>query len=187
MIMKKQVLFIHGGGDDGYTADAKMLESLQKALGRDYEVNCPKMPDDENSPDFGWLKQIGKEIGKSRDGLILAGHSLGASMLLKYLSENKISIKITRLFLIAAPFWSGQEDWKQGLKLQDDFAKNIPENIRIFFYHSKDDEEVPFKHLSVYKTHLPEASFTEIEKGGHQLDNDLSIAAEDIMKNESNF
>lgn len=47
---KKQVLFIQGGGDDGYEADAKLAGSLQKALGANYELNYPRMQTDDTAP-----------------------------------------------------------------------------------------------------------------------------------------
>jgi predicted alpha/beta hydrolase family esterase len=177
--MRKQVLFIQGGGNGGYEADAK-LASLQKALGKDYELNYPRMQTDEAAPDFGWLKQIGKEIGKLKDDVILVAHSFGASLLLKYLSENKVSKKIAGIFLMSVPFWSGKEDWVQGLKLQEDFAGSLPKNSRIFFYHCRDDEEVSFDHLASYRHKLPVATFREIESGGHQLSNNLNLVAKDI-------
>jgi predicted alpha/beta hydrolase family esterase len=178
--MKKQVLFIQGGGDGGYEADAKLVDSLQKALGKDYEINYPQLETDDAAPDFSWLKQIGQEIDKLRDDIILVAHSLGASLLLKYLSENKVSKKMAGIFLISTPFWSGKEEWVQGLKLREDFAENVPKNSRIFFYHCRDDEEIPFDHIASYRHKLPAATFREIESGGHQLGNDLNLVAKDI-------
>jgi len=178
--MKKQVLFIQGGGSDGYEADAKLAASLQQALGNGYEVIYPEMQTDDTAPDFGWLRQIGEEIGKLRDNVILVAHSLGASLLLKYLSENNMSKKITGIFLVATPFWSGKQEWIQGLKLEPGFAGKLPENSRFFFYQCRDDDEVPFDHLGIYREKLPGASFREIESGGHQLNNDLQLVAKDI-------
>jgi predicted alpha/beta hydrolase family esterase len=177
---KKQVLFIQGGGDDGYEADAKLAGSLQKALGANYELNYPRMQTDDTAPDFGWLKQIGDEIDKTADGIILAAHSLGASLLLKYLSENKVSKNLAGIFLLATPFWSGREEWKQGLKLQEGFAENLPQGSLFFFYHCRDDEEVPFNHLEMYMQKLPAATFREIESGGHQLGDSINMVANDI-------
>jgi hypothetical protein len=48
--MAKQVLFIQGAGEGAYDADKKLAESLQQALGSDYEVRCPLMPDEDNAP-----------------------------------------------------------------------------------------------------------------------------------------
>ncbi len=130
--MKKNILFIQGGGESGYKADAKLADSLQQSLGKSYKVHYPKMQINESLPDFGWLKQIAKEISSIKGDVILVGHSLGASMLLKYLSENKIKIHITGIFLIAPPFWSGKEDWVQPLKLQDNFSNKLRKDIPIF-------------------------------------------------------
>lgn len=179
--MKKQVLFIQGGGDEGYEADAKLVASLQKSLGVGYEIIYPPMQTDDDAPDFGWPKQIGEEIDKLKDGVILVAHSLGASLLLKYLSENKVSKKAAGIFLLSTPFWSGDKEWVQGLKLQNGFAENLPKNNPVFFYHSLDDEEIPLNHLTIYRDKLPGATFREIESGGHQLNNDLSLVATDII------
>jgi predicted alpha/beta hydrolase family esterase len=179
--MKKHVLFIQGGGgEEDYEADARLVASLQEELGESYLVHYPLLPDDESEPDFGRKKQIAKELSSIKGEIILAAHSLGASMLLKYLSESQVQQKIAGIFLISTPFWSGEEDWKQGLKLQENFAEQLPKDVPVFFYHCRDDEEVPFAHLGLYKQKLPHAVAREIASGGHQLDNDLSLVAEDI-------
>lgn len=177
--MQKQILFIQGGGNGGYEADANLVASLQKALGADYEISYPRMQTDEAAADFGWPKQIGAAIDTLNDGVILAAHSLGASLLLKYLSENKVSKKVAGIFLLSTPFWAGKEEWVQGLKLNADFAKNLP-NSPMFFYHSRDDEEVPFDHLASYRHKLSTATFREIESGGHQLGGGIAMVAKDI-------
>ncbi|SKD09453.1 hypothetical protein SAMN05660461_5342 [Chitinophaga ginsengisegetis] len=178
--MRKQVLFIQGGGDGGYEADAKLVASLQQALGEDYQVIYPQMQTDDAAPDFGWIKQIGEAIGNLRNEVILVAHSLGASLLLKYLAENESPERPAGIFLVSTPFWSGKAEWVQGLKLQEDFPENLPKNSRIFFYHCRDDEEVPFNHFTSYRHKLPGATFREIETGGHQLGNDLNLVATDI-------
>jgi len=175
----KQVLFIQGGGDGGHEADAKLAASLQTSLGNEYEIKYPEIQPDE-SPDFGWTQQIGKKISEIKGDVILVGHSFGASMILKYLSENSVDKKIDGIFLIAAPFWSGNEEWKTALKLQDNFAEKLPAETPIFFYHCQDDEEIPFSHFDQYKQKLSQAVFRVIKRGGHQLNNDLTLIAADI-------
>ena len=180
--MDKHVLFIQGAGDVGYQGDLELVASLRIALGTDYKVHYPEMPTDE-VPYFGarWPKQIGEEISFVKGEVILAGHSLGASMLLKYLSENKNKNNISGIFLVAPPFWSGNEDWVKPLKLQENFSDNLPkDNIPIFFYQSKDDDVVPFQQFTLYKQNIPWAVFREISHGGHQLNNDLTVVANDI-------
>ncbi|QHT71560.1 alpha/beta hydrolase [Rhodocytophaga rosea] len=177
--MNKHVLFIQGGGGkEDYAADANLVASLQEALGETYLVHYPFLPN-ESGLDFGRKKQIGKHISLHKGEIILVGHSLGASMLLKYLSEIKTRKKIAGVFLISTPFWSGDEDWKQGFKLHKNFADKLPKHIPVFLYHSKDDKEVPFDHLEIYAQHLPKATVRKITSGGHHLNNDLSMVARD--------
>ena len=178
--MTKHVIFFHGGGgQEDYDADAKLAASLKLNLGATYLVDYSFLPE-EDAPDMGRRQQIAGEISKSEDGVILVGHSLGASMLLAYLSENQIKKNIAGIFLISTPFWSGDEDWVEGFKLRADFATRLNKKIPVFFYHCRDDKDVPFDHLAIYKKELPWATFREIPVGGHQFNNNLKIIANDI-------
>lgn len=178
--MIKHLIFFHGeASEEDYEADAKLVASLKVKLGSGYSVHYPLLPDN-GTPDLGRRKQISHEISASEDNVILVGHSLGASMLLACLSETGTRKKIAGIFLLATPFWNGNEDWVETFKLQPGFAKQLDENTPLYFYHCRDDEEVPFGHLTIYKQHLPWASFREISVGGHQLNNDLTIVVTDI-------
>jgi predicted alpha/beta hydrolase family esterase len=174
---QKQVLFIQGGGDNGYEADAKLAESLRAKLGTAYNVHYPQMIGDEKLPDFGWGQQIDQALAAIHDKVILVGHSVGASILLKHLSENEVSHPINGIFLIATPFWGADYE---GLMLRENFADTLPKNVPIFLYHTQDDEEVSITHLSKYAKKLPQATIREIASGGHQLGNDLTPVALDI-------
>ena len=173
------IFFQGGGGEEDHNADADMVASLKSELGPKYSIRYPLLPN-EDGPDFGRRKQIGREISESQQGVLLVAHSLGASMLLTYLSETDIKKKIAGMFLIATPFWSGEEDWAKAFKLPSDFSERLKKEIPLFFYHSRDDEEVPYAQFLIYQEKLPWASFREIPKGGHQLGNDLGIVARDI-------
>lgn len=178
--MVKKLIFFHGGGaEEDYRADAKLVASLKLELGSGYSIHYPLLPND-GTPDLGRRKQISQEISAGEDNVILVGHSLGASMLLACLSEIKIRKKIAGIFLLATPFWNGNEDWVEAFKLRHNFAKQLDKKIPLYFYHCRDDEEVPFGHLIIYKQHLTWASFREISTGGHQFNNDLTIVANDI-------
>ncbi|MBA4058646.1 MAG: alpha/beta hydrolase [Marivirga sp.] len=178
--MAKQVIFFHGGDSEAdYEADMKLVDSLKAKLGSGYSIHYPLLVND-GTPDLGRRKQISHEISVSADNVILVGHSFGGSMLLACLSELKITKKIAAVFLLAPPFWQGNEDWVQPFKLQADFAKHLNKKIPLHFYHCRDDQEVPFAHMTIYKQHIPWASFLEIAVGGHQLNNDLTSVANDI-------
>ena len=177
--VQTHVLFIHGGGEDGHHEDRALAASLQKELGPTYDVRYPQMPD-EPVPDFGWGEKIGREISAIDGELFLVGHSLGASMLLKYLSEHAVRKRIAGLFLIATPFWRGEEDWERGLTLHTSFAERLPRGLPIYLYQAEDDEEVDLSHLQLYANNLPQAIVRKVVTGGHQLGNDLAVVARDI-------
>lgn len=178
--MAKHLIFFHGSGsEEGYDTDAKLVASLKLKLGSGYSIHYPLLSSD-GTPDLGRRKQISHEISASEDDVILVGHSFGASMLLACLSEMEIKKRIAGIFLIGTPFWSGDEDWVQAFKLQSNFAEKLDQKIPLFLYQCRDDEEVPFGHLAIYKQQLPWATFREISTGGHQLNNDLTIVANDI-------
>jgi len=182
--MKKHVLFIHGAGEGAYDEDKKLADSLQKALGDDYNVVCPQMPNGDNPEYAAWKAHIDKTLSSldNADRVIFAGHSLGASVLLKYLTEAEASIResIVGIFLIAAPYW-GAKDWEfEGFALREGFADKLPIETPIHLYHSRDDEWVPFSHLALYREKLPQASVREFDGRGHQFNDDLSQVAVDI-------
>ncbi len=180
--MKKRVLFVHGGGQGAHEEDEKLAANLRDVLGDAYDVRHPKMPD-EDSPEYeAWRDRIARELATMDGEVILVGHSLGASVLLKYLSEEEVEKPIAGVFLIAPPYW-GVEDWKvDEYALQKDFASKLPEGLPVFLYHSRDDEWVPFAHLELYAENLPRATIREFDGRGHQFDDDLSEVARDIER-----
>lgn len=182
--MKKQVLFLQGAGRGAYEADNRLVDNLRHLLGSEFEVHYPMMPDEDN-PDYStWKQQIESELTTLNGNVILVGHSLGASILIKYLAENTIEKTISGIFLIATPYWGGSGGWRydgyETLALQKDFMAKLPKSARIFLYHGSDDETVPFAHLSLYAQKLSQATKRELEGRGHQLNNNLSEVAEDI-------
>ena len=179
--MKKPIiLFIQGGGEGAYEADKKLSSFLKDAFRNQYIVHHPVMPDESN-PDYeNYKTKIHEELNKIDDKVILVGHSLGSCFLLKYLSEEKTDKDIVGIFLISTPFWGGDGWQYEGFRLKNDFASHLQPNIPIFFYHSTDDEIVPFSHLALYAKEIPRVKIREIVGRGHQLNNDLSEVVQDI-------
>ncbi|PYK09976.1 MAG: hypothetical protein DME65_10975 [Verrucomicrobia bacterium] len=181
--MKQQILFIQGGGAGAYEADQPLVVSLGNALGSAYEVRYPKMRH-ESDPEYqNWKTRIGRELAGLENDVILVGHSLGGSFLLKYLSDEKVEKNIAGIFLIATPYWGGN-GWRyegyESLALPKSFPSKVLSGTPIFFYHSRDDEIVPFAHLALYARKLPQATARVFDARGHQLKNDLSEVAADI-------
>ena len=178
--MKKQVLFIQGAGEGAYEEDEKLAVSLQDELGAEYEVLYPMMPEEESAGYEEWKAQISKELAVLDDKVILVGHSVGTSMLLKYLSEKNVDKSIAGIFLIAAPYW-GPGGWQvDEFTLDEGQAAKLLEALPVFFYHSRDDDIVPFTHLARHAEKFPGATMREFDGRGHQFNNDLSEVAADI-------
>ncbi len=178
--MTTQVVFIQGGGEGAHDADSALAASLRRRLGPRYAVSFPKMPN-EGEPEYAaWKPRITEEIARIDGDLILVGHSVGAYMLVKYLSEDGTPKQPIGIFLIAAPYPDGDENWHfPGFSLPPHFGAKLPDAARIFLYHSPDDQSVPFAHMRLYARAMPGAVVRETT-GGHQLNNDLSVIATDM-------
>jgi len=177
--MKATILFIQGGGEGAYAIDHKLVENLEQSLEGTGRIVYPKMPD-EDDPDYErWKVIIDSELGKITGKVILAGHSIGSFLLLKYVLNNKVDSHVAGLFFIATPF-VGADGWEYEEMAIQPALYSTPLPAPMYFYHGTDDETVPFAHLLLYEKKFPQATFRKIKDRGHQLDNDLSEVAKDI-------
>jgi uncharacterized protein len=184
--MKKPVLFIHGAGEGAFEEDGLLVASLQNALGLAYDVHYPKMPEEDSATYADWKAPIEQQLAILDDEVILVGHSVGGSVLVKYLSEQQLDKPISSLFLLATPYWGADEFWKwDEARLGEDVAAKLASIPRIFLYHSRDDDTVPFVHLALYAAKLPQATIREFDGRGHQFGNNLAEVAEDIRRPET--
>jgi len=179
--MKPEILFIHcAGPQDHFEGSDFLISYLRKTLGDSYSIHSPKMPDSENPHYDSWKEKVDRELNAMKEAPILIGHSLGGSVLLKYLSESSASKSITGLFLIAAPYW-GTTGWEvDEFVLKHDFATHLHSVPRIFLYHSKDDEVVALPHVRYYSHQLPGATVHEINHRGHLYSKGLPELITDI-------
>jgi predicted alpha/beta hydrolase family esterase len=178
--MAKQILFIHGGGGGAYAEDAKLAQSLRSELGSEYQVRYREMPNEEE-PDYNtWKRLISDEARDMGDRAILVGHSIGASVLIKMLTELGPKPRIAGAFSIAAPFWRDDEFWRwDEVKLSADAREHWPRDVPLFLYHGEADK-VPVAHVDMYAKALPMAVVRRLPGRDHQLNGDLSEIARDI-------
>jgi serine hydrolase len=167
-IKKRKVLFVHSAGHQhGDEGSARLLRYLKEQLSESFQLVAPLMPNPDDPTYGAWsdaLQQIFKVID---DGDIAIGHSLGGSVLLKFLSEEQVNVKLSSLHLVAVPFW-GLEDWEiDDFMLPDNFATTLPEISSIQIYHSQDDEIVSSPHALRYARELPAASLHLSDGHGH--------------------
>lgn len=195
--MKKQVVIIHGGNTfDSYDEYLAYLESktlsledlrrsdwkkwLPDALGEEYEVLFPRMPNGNNAKYAEWKILFKKLLPLLNDGVLLIGHSLGGVFLAKFLSEEESPVSIDGLFLIAAPAESSEKESLADFALITDLKKCSDTIPHTFIYHSKDDHIVPFKDALWYREQLPGATFRELDGLGHLNQETFDELLEDI-------
>lgn len=178
----KQILFAHSGGSQGAKGEGSfdLITYLKKELPSDVKINAPIIENPEAPTYEMWKDLFDAEFNLITEPLILVGHSLGGSMLLKYLSDEKPKIKVDALFLIGTPFW-GEDDWNIAeFVLQADFANELKKIKRIYLYHSNQDSIVPFEHVNIYKKAFPFSTVRVIEGSEHAFKNGLPELVNDI-------
>jgi len=176
------VLFVQGGGKGAHSEDAPLADSLKRALGPEYDVRFPRMPDEADPNVASWKETLSSELSSIPGAAIVVAHSVGGSISLRYLSEEKVEKPIAGLFLLAAPSWD-EDRWKfDDLKLVPGIAEKLAHIPRIHFYHCRDDDVVPFAHLALHGERIPQAVTRALDSGGHQFGNDLAVVAEDILR-----
>jgi uncharacterized protein len=180
--MTTHILVLQGAGEGAHAWDMPFIRTLEEQLGADYKIHFPKMPDEDN-PKYGpWAGKIEQELQKVPDPVIVLGHSLGGSVFLKYLAEQKTNRKFPAVFLIATPFW-GEPEWEvEEFVLPENFVSKLPVIGQTFIYHSEDDKSVPFVHHLVYKKHLPEATVRTFKEAGHEMLKAVPDLVKDIQQ-----
>jgi hypothetical protein len=161
------VLFIHGAGAGAFEEDGFLVASLQNALGCAYTVHYPHMPEEDSATYADWKAPIQRALATLDDDVILVGHSVGGSVLVKYLSEAQLDTAISALVLLAIPYWGADAFWTwDEARLPDDVAAQFASIPRILVYHSRDDAIVPFAHLALYAATLPQATIRVFDAHG---------------------
>lgn len=181
--MKKQVFFVHSAGEQGKNQGSGGLSAyLADALGSEYNFIFPKFPNPEFPQYELWKAKLDQELAGLEGEVIVIGHSLGGSVLIKYLSEEAYNPSIIGLFLIAAPYWGKDDrDWQNNeYILTENFASKLSQNAKMFFYHSFYDKIVPHTHLSRYKEKLPKAAVRVLSGDDHFFNKGLPELIDDI-------
>ncbi|HEX6533515.1 MAG TPA: alpha/beta fold hydrolase [Gemmatimonadaceae bacterium] len=178
MHMKRQVLFVQGGGERVHDEwDGKLVASLRAELGPNYEIRYPRMPNEDDPSYATWTAILENELAVLDDGAILVGHSLGGTILINALAEHPPERQLGAIFLIAAPF-VGEGGWQSpDWQPQRGLGEKLPRGVPIYLYHGLADATVPASHAELYARVIPQACLRRLPGRDHQLDNDLSEIA----------
>jgi predicted alpha/beta hydrolase family esterase len=176
--VKKQVLFIQGGGTRVHDEwDNQLVDSLRQELGPDYDVRYPRMPMEADPSYTMWKAALAEEIAGLDDGAILIGHSVGGTILINALAETPPNRKLAGIFLIAAPF-VGPGGWpSEDIKPSANLGARLPPKTPIYLYHGSMDDTAPFAHVDLYERAIPGAIVHRLRGRNHQLNDDLAEVA----------
>ncbi|HEY2652469.1 MAG TPA: alpha/beta fold hydrolase [Solirubrobacteraceae bacterium] len=184
MARARQILFIQGGGAGAHDLwDDKLVESLRRELGAGYEVRYPRMPAEGDPAYARWSAAIRREMTDLDDGAVVAGHSVGATILVNALAEQPPERGLEAIVLIAAPF-VGDGGWPSDeFELTRELGARLPPGVRVHVFHGLQDETAPPSHADLYALAIPQAQVLKLPGRDHQLNNDLSEVAEAIRIN----
>lgn len=184
MKKKTKIFFAHSAGEqDGKGKGSfDLVAHLRAVLGEDYEVLFPVVTEPESPSYHHWKTMLDHEFSKIHEPVILVGHSLGGSVLLKYLSEEQTSLQIEAMFLVATPQWN-KDGWDMSeWAVKKDFIEHLPHIPQYYFYHCIEDPVVSVEHLSFYRRAFKNAVFREMPCQDHIFSNGLKELADDIRQ-----
>lgn len=173
--MSDPVLLVHSAGPQGPgEGSAPFADRLRDGLGRDYDLLFPILPSPEEPHFEPWSRALEEVIAGADDSLVVVGHSLGGSVVLKHLALSGRGAEFAGIVLVATPFW-GTSDWEAEWALPGEWPVESTRLPRTHLFQSRDDEEIPLAHIQRYAQRLPEATAHLLDGNGHLFDRgDLS-------------
>jgi predicted alpha/beta hydrolase family esterase len=175
------VLFVQGAGKAVHDEwDHVLVESLERELGAGYDVRYPRIPGEDEPRYAVWRAALLEQLATLEDGAILVGHSVGGTVLLNTLADERPARKPGAIVLVAAPF-IGDGGWpSDDIHPRKDLADRLPAGVPVLLFHGTKDASVPFEHLQLYAKAIPRAVVHALPDRDHQLGNDLSEVAREI-------
>jgi pimeloyl-ACP methyl ester carboxylesterase len=177
------VLFVHGGGEESYAWDKKIVDRLQPLLGPDMPIDFPLIGSLEAIDWPAIATELGDILRALPRGAIVVAHSAGAAAVLRLLCDG-IDPGIRHLFLLAPPYTGVDGEWgRDESALPADFAERLPKGLPITIWHSDDDEFIPADNSRRYCQKLPSGEVHFISGYGHQFTKSLDFLADAIRGN----
>ena len=176
--MSQQILFIQGGGEGTHdTWDDKLVDSLTRELGDAVEMRYPRMPGEDDPSYATWGPAIRREMAALDEGAIVAGHSVGGTLLIRALAEDPFAARLGAIVLFAAPF-VGEGGWSDDdFEMPSDLGARLPDGVPVHLFHGLADDTAPPVHAELYARVIPHAQVHLMPGRDHQLGNDLADVA----------
>ena len=180
--MSYEILFIQGAGNLTTAQEQVIVDALRANLGDAFTITFPSIPDADEPTYRAWDDVLTTQLNNLSGKVILIGHSLGASVILKHFSMVPVPDKITGIILLGTPYWKNQ-DWDVSeYVIGDEFVANLRQLKHVYFYYSLDDEVIPYTHLESYQQLLPQANWRILSGVDHSYHGAITDVIKDIQE-----
>ena len=177
------LLFVQGAGAGAHEADRVLADALGQALGGDFRVHFPRMPD-EGAPDNDvWKQAISTALRRTRATFLVA-HSAGGAVAADVLAQGGDGAaelaSLTAIVLLAPPF-VGAGGWQlEGFHLDQPSAADASGLPLLHLYFGLADETVPPSHAELYGRLFKAAVIHRLPGCGHQFEGWTAQLARDL-------
>ena len=140
----KKVFIIHGYGG---TPNGAWRPWLMKELDKNNIYSCALPMPTPDSPVLGeWTGEIDRIVRNNKeDEILLVGHSLGATSILRYLEKDN-SLPISECILVSGPIYKGKnEKIYEFLEKEFNFNSIRNKSNKFTVIHGDDDPNVSLK------------------------------------------
>lgn len=180
--MGNEILFIQGAGNVTTEEEQVIVEALRANLGEGYSIILPTIKDADNPTYLNWAEALITNLSRLSGKVILLGHSLGASVILKHFSREPVPEKIIGMILFGAPFWKDQNWDVSEYVIEEDFVANLSKLANIYFYYSMDDEVVPYSQFKLYQKLMTKAHWRVLSGIDHSYHGAIQNMVIDILR-----
>jgi len=177
------LLFIQGAGDGAHEADRVLAGALGQALGSDFRVHFPRLPD-EGAPDNDvWKQAISTALRRTRATFLVA-HSAAGAVVADLLAQGGGGAaglaSLSAIVLLAPPF-VGAGGWQlEGFHLDRPSAADAAGLPPLHLYFGLADETVPPSHAELYGRLFKAAIVHRLPGCGHQFEGWAARLARDL-------
>ncbi|MDE4086578.1 alpha/beta hydrolase [Planococcus maritimus] len=184
-----QILFIHSAGpQDEQEGSSGLLQYLKQQLDAEFQIIAPKMPQPEDPHYAPWKQVLKKEIESLSDDAIVVTHSLGGSVLFKFLSEQTPRKPFAKIIAVAAPYWEINSQWAiEEFLLEENFGSRITPLPEVVLFHSAGDPVVPFSHSQKYSEKLSNTTLRKLAGNDHLFSNGIRELVSEIRETKSGY
>lgn len=178
--MNYEILFIQGAGSVTTEQEQVIVDALRIKLGDQFTIIYPHMPDADTPSYLAWEAVLTTNLKNLSGKVILLGHSLGASIILKHFSKEPVPDRVLGMILFGVPYWKDQEWDVSEYVIEDDFIGNLSMLDNIYLYHSIDDEVIPTHQFTSYRKIIPKVHWRVLSGTDHSYHGAIPNMINDI-------